>query len=100
MAFTEDLSVFFSTDDFAVTATVGAASVSVIFDREHVEAMGGFGGGIDATQPTALLKTSDVTARSIARNTAIVISGTTYYVQSLRPDGTGLTLLALSLEQA
>lgn len=100
MPFTEDLAPFLSTSDFAVTATVGGVSVSVIFDRAHVEAMGGFGGGIDATQPTALLKTSDVTAQSIARNTAIVIDGTTYYVQSLQPDGTGMTLLVLSLEQA
>jgi hypothetical protein len=89
----EDLDCFFT--DFAVTATVGAASVSAIFDRAHIQAM-----GIDATEPMALVKTADVTARSIARNTAIVIAGTTYYVQELRPDGTGLTTLVLSLEAA
>jgi hypothetical protein len=93
MAFTESLADFFA--DFAVSATVGAASVSVIFDRAHQDAM-----GIDATQPAALMRTADVSANAIARNTTLVISGTTYYVQRLQPDGTGLTALLLSLEAA
>lgn len=96
MAFAESLDAFFS--DFAVTATVGSAALSVIFDRAHIEALGGYGGGIDATAPAALLKTSDVAANSIARNSTLVIAGTTYYVQRAQPDGTGLTLLVLSLE--
>jgi hypothetical protein len=98
MAFAEDLTPFFA--DFAVSATVGAATVSVIFDRAYVEMMGGVGGGIDASQPLAWAKSSDVAAQSIVRNSTLVIAGTTYYVQSMRPDGTGLTLLVLSTEAA
>lgn len=96
MPFTEDLTPFFA--DFAVDATVGAATVSVIFDRAHLELMSGMSGGIGGTEPLALAQTADVTANSITRNTAIVIGGTTYYVTDLRPDGTGLTLLVLSTE--
>lgn len=98
MPFTEDLDAFLDTGMFATAATVGAATVNVIFDREYVQAMGGYGGGVDSTQPTCLMKTSDVTARNIQFNTGIIISGTTYYVQSLQPDGTGLTRLVLTLE--
>lgn len=98
MAFAEDLDGYFA--DFAVTATIGAASVPVIFDREHVDTMGAFAGGIDATSPSALMKTADVAANSVARNTVLVIGGTTYYAQRQMPDGTGLTRVMLSLEAA
>ena len=98
MAFAEDLSPFFDTDGFAVEATVGAATINVIFDRAHIAALTGLAGGIDGTQPMALAQSSDVTAQSIARDTALVIGGTTYYVTSIQPDGTGVSLLVLSLE--
>jgi CTP:molybdopterin cytidylyltransferase MocA len=100
MAFAEDLAAFFSTDEFAVSATVGAASVPVIFDKAYIDAMPGYSGGISGSQPRCLMKASDVQAHAVARDTAIVIAGVTYYVQDLQPDGTGLTTLVLSEEAA
>lgn len=93
MAFTEDLDTFLDTDEFAVTATLtGGATVSVIFDKAYIAAMGG---QVDATEPMCLLKTSDVAARSIAFGTTLTIAGTAYTVRGIQPDGTGMTVLAL-----
>lgn len=97
MAFTEDLDPLFA--DFAVAATVGAATVSGIFDRGFINQLTGLAGGVGGGLPALLVKSADVSTNSITRNTAIVISGTTYYVEDLQADGTGLTLLVLTLEQ-
>lgn len=90
MAFVEDFTVFF--EDFGVTATpnVGSA-ITVIFDRAHIEAMGG---DISGTQPIALAVSADVA--SLASNSStLAISGTTYRVRDIQPDGTGLSVLVL-----
>jgi hypothetical protein len=88
MAFTEDLSVFLSEADFAVSATLGAATFSVIFDRAHLESL-----GISSTQPVAVGKTSDLAAAT--GGTSITIAGTAYVVRDNQPDGTGMSTLIL-----
>lgn len=90
MAFTEDFTVFFA--DFGVTATpdVGA-DVTVIFDRAHIEALGG---GISGTQPVALAVSADVSSWS-SNGTKLTIAGTAYTLRDIQPDGTGLSLLIL-----
>jgi hypothetical protein len=90
MAFTEDLSVFLSEADFAVSATLGAATFSVIFDRAYVENQ-----AIGGTQPVCVGKTADL--GSATHGTAITIAGTAYTVQDNQPDGTGMTTLVLQL---
>lgn len=90
-ALVEDLTIFF--DEFAVTATLAnGATVSVIFDRAHIEVMGG---QIDGTQPICVAQTADITANTIAFGTRITIGGTAYQVKGLHPDSTGLTTLML-----
>lgn len=95
MAFAEDLTVFFA--DFGVTATPNAgAAVTVIFDRAHVETLGGV---ISGTQPVALVASADVSAW-VPNSTTVVISGAasgngTYTVRDIQPDGTGLSTLIL-----
>lgn len=90
MAFTEDLTVFFA--DFGVTATpdVGA-DVTVIFDRAHIEMMGG---DISGTRPVALAVSADVSSWT-SNSTRLAIGGTTYILRDIQPDGTGLSLLLL-----
>ncbi len=90
MAFTENLDAFLSVDEFAVSATLGASTFSVIFDRAHLESL-----GISATQPVAVAKTSDVS--SATRGTSITINGTAYTVMDNQPDGTGMTTLLLEV---
>lgn len=90
MAFTEDLDVFLDEDGFAVSAVLGAATVSVIFDRAWVDNQ-----GISSTQPVCQGKTSDLGAAT--QGTVITIGGTAYSVIDNQPDGTGMTTLVLQL---
>lgn len=90
MAFTENLSVFLSMADFAVGATLGAATFPVIFDRAHMEAL-----GVNGTQPMCMGKTSDLAAA--VRGAAITVNGTSFTVLDNRPDGTGMTVVFLQV---
>lgn len=87
---TTDSATFFSTDDFAVSATFKAATISVIFSEPYQNDM-----GYENSAPSALAKTSDVSAA--VRKDTIVIGGTTYYITGMQPSEDGLlTLLTLS----
>lgn len=86
MAFVESMPCFFV--DFGVTATIGAASVSGIFDTPSAEMF-----GIGGSDPTFTCATADVV--SIAAGQAVTIAGTDYTVTAVKPDGTGLTVLHL-----
>jgi hypothetical protein len=97
-----DLAAFFDTDAFAQTAVytrLGYSSIPipVIFDSEYsvVQEIGEPGMGVPS--PQALCKTADVANAS--RGDTLVVNGTTYYVQEVRPDGTGITTLILSRDQ-
>lgn len=90
--FTEDLSAFFNTDDFAIAATYnGATAVNVIFDRAYVETLTGIAG----TNPVALVQASTVDANP--KGKTLLISGTTYTIRGFEPQDDGATLL-LQLE--
>jgi hypothetical protein len=93
MAFVEDFTVFFT--DFGVPATpdVGAP-FTVIFDRDYMQALQG---AISGTQPVALAQDSDLAA-VWSGTTTLTINGNTYTVEDVQPDGTGLSILILSLE--
>jgi hypothetical protein len=90
MAFVEDFTVFF--EDFGVAATPAAGGdITVIFDRAHIEAMGG---DISGTQPVALAVSADVSSYQPNVST-LTIAGVLYRVRDMQPDGTGLSLLVL-----
>ena len=90
--FTEELDEFFNTDDFAVTATYdGSAEISVILDHEFLQAVGVMGG----RQTGALVKASDVAANP--KGKSLLIDGTTYTIESIRPiDDGAVAVLELS----
>jgi hypothetical protein len=103
MAFTEDLTAFFDTDEFAVLATPsgGGAAFAVIFDREHI---GALGGEISANQPVALARAADASSLTANSSTLaiagsdhhpVVVGTVTYNVRDVQPDGTGLSLIVL-----
>lgn len=109
MALVEDLDVFFSVDEFAVTATLDdGQTMPVIFDRAHIEAITG-GAGVDGTQPIALARQADVIDRNLNIEDGLLIpqvgdvsasnaarSGDARFIlRGLQPDGTGLTVLIL-----
>ncbi len=88
MAFSEDLTAFFDTDGFAVSATVGGGTVVGIFDHAYVEAQ-----GVAGEVPVFLCASSSVS--SVAVGDALTVNGQAYAVRAKQADGTGLTRLIL-----
>lgn len=89
MAFTESLAAFLDTAGFAVNATLGAATVPVIFDAAFADALGIVAG----TQPTCLAASADVASAAVGDT--ITINAVAYTIAEIQPDGTGLTRLML-----
>lgn len=91
--FAEDTTAFFDTTcGFAQTATVGGASVAVIFDNaSSLGAVGPY--GMASTQPSVTLPTAQVPADPVG--TSVVVGGSTYLVAAHEPDGTGISRLLL-----
>lgn len=88
--FTEDLTAFLdTTQGFAVNATLGAATVPVIFDNAFSDALG----IVSSTQPVALGTTADLAAATVG--STITINAVAYTIAEIQPDGTGLTRLML-----
>lgn len=93
MAFDEDLTEFFDTDDFAVTATYnGSVTVNGIFDHEYVEVFGG-DAGHESALPVFTCRTAD--APNAAHDDPLVVDGNNYTVRQVQDDGTGITRLIL-----
>ena len=105
MAFTEDFTAFFNTDEFAVSTTLAGVVVRGIFDNAY--ALGDVGGsGMASSQPTFTLPTASVPPRVIdwfryfnepfdPLNLRVDINGTAYQVVAHEPDGTGISVLVL-----
>ena len=98
MAFTEDLTVFFQTADFAVAATYtpyggAGATVNVIKDEAFLDRM-----GINATNPTALGRASDFSAIAANGQDTLLIGSTTYRIKDSQPLDDGAVVL-LQLEK-
>jgi hypothetical protein len=89
MAFSEDLTVFFDTNDFAVNAVKSDGTKIVgIFDIEPVEL-----DDFISNEPTFLINQTD--AASVPRGTVLIIEGSTYTVRNLVRDEQKLTKLIL-----
>ena len=98
MAFTEDLSVFFNTGDFAVAATFTHAAsspvtVNVIYDAAYADPL-----GVEGAHPRAHGAIADFTP-ALAQGDTIVIpvlgTPTTFKIMELRPDSSGVVTLTL-----
>lgn len=94
-----DLEAFFDSDAFARIATYTrlgypAVQIPVIFDSEYSVSEGIGEPGIGVASPQALCRTADV--ENASRGDTLAVGGTTYYIQEVRPDGTGVTTLILS----
>ena len=93
MAFAEDLTQFFDTDDFGVAATYnGSTTVNGIFDNGFSAI--GSQPGIEGSLPSFTCRASDVSG--VVHGHTLVISGATYNIVGVHPDGTGVVMLALS----
>ena len=89
--------IFVSIDDFGTSATFThsgtSTTVSGIFDNDFVEVDAGGGIPFAMQQPRFLARTSDVSAA--VEDDTLVISGTTYKIKVVQPEGTGMTNLIL-----
>jgi hypothetical protein len=65
--------------------------VSVIFDRAHIEVVGGLA---SASAPLAQAFTADIEAW-VPHETQLAINGLDYILRDAQPDGTGWSLLIL-----
>jgi len=100
MAFTEDLTVFYSTDDFAVDAIYSAVGVThptngttiqVIPDKHYVNV-----NGMESYRPVARCVESDVS--DAADGAQLRIDGSDYYIRDTETNGTGETVLILEAQ--
>lgn len=74
------------------TATIGAASVDVIFDNAHAgQQIGTL--MIEATGPIITCKTTDLP--TTPRNTPITVRSVNYLITEHQPDGTGMSVCLL-----
>lgn len=86
----DDLTPFFNTAEFAVSATWSESSkpVDVIFDDSFSDPL-----GISSSVPTATANAAHMP--NVARGQTLVIKGVTYKIDDIQPDGTGLIDLIL-----
>lgn len=89
----DDLTPFFSTNDFAESVTIGGVGGVGIFNNEF---LGVETGAISAgsAEPTLTVRAADFP--SVARGTSVLVRATNYLVYGPpEPDGTGVVLLRL-----
>jgi len=67
-------------------------AIKGIFDANYFEIMG-VDGGVESTQPGVVCRSGDVAG--IGHGAAVVADGVSYTVVGVKPDGTGITELAL-----
>lgn len=83
-------SFFAATDGFVVPASLaGGPTIYVHFDNAYVDAL-----GVASASPAATCKSADVA--SAAQGSALTVDGAAYVVQSIEPDGAGITVLRLA----
>lgn len=92
---------FFDTDDFAESVTYtkfGGAPVviNVMFDDESV-VRDPESGDITTSDPIVFCATKDVVGAG--NKDQFIISGNTFYVRRVAPDGSGVTAIQLSRDQ-
>tara|TARA_Y100000310_G_C20521202_1_gene733773 strand:+ start:716 stop:1003 length:288 start_codon:yes stop_codon:yes gene_type:complete len=95
MAFTESLSTFFRTNDFAVSATFSEdesdVTVNGVFENVYSEDL-----SVRGSLPTFVCVESDV--ESVSIDGSLTVDGTAYTVRNKKPDGTGVTTLVLEAQ--
>ena len=88
---TEDLSVFFDTDDFAVTVNLDGTSVDGILSLEPIES-----NFVQTTKPVFTYEKAD--KPSVTIDSTLIYDSITYKVKSMEPDGTGMQMLILEAQ--
>jgi len=90
--FEEDFSVFTNTDDFGVVATIGATTISGVFDNEYIETEFN---GIPVAGEHPVFGCAESELPAYTYGTEITINSTDYKIRNWQPDGTGWITLIL-----
>ena len=90
---TTDLAAFLNSNELGDVAIYNGNTINVLFLNEH-EAVMLFGLEVESASPLIMARDSDISG--IQHGSTIVVSGITYKVIDIQPDGTGLTTLILS----
>ncbi len=85
--FDEDLSLFFRTEEFAVTVQIDGASINGILSDEFVE--------VNFVETKATTFTYRKADKEVAVDSLLVNGTNSYLVKSMQADGTGLMKLIL-----
>lgn len=97
MAFKEDFDAFLSTSDFAEELEWNGSSFNGIFDNETYSVEGADSPvPVDIQQPKFLTKDAAIVGIKQGDSVLRISTSTIYIVQSLAPDGTGMTEVRLS----
>jgi hypothetical protein len=96
--FTEDLTKFFDTGEFAVVAvfTRGGAPVATANVNFNEPSQALSLEGTDVEEKEAFLLTSAAAVAAVKRKDHVAVNGANYVVERIHPDGTGLKLLYLA----
>lgn len=101
MPFTEDLTAFFSSSDFAHDATWtpaaggGPYTVQVIFENAYREYAVGEAGQAGREPMCWVSDTQIAQGSGMKRGDALVIDSVSYVVAQVEPDGTGVSMVGL-----
>lgn len=79
-------------DDFAVAATIDGNSCYVIYDRTYLDQEEGTL-SVQGATPVAYVRDAD--KGSVEIGDTVTVSGSSFTVRGVEPDGTGITLLVL-----
>ncbi len=98
--FKEDLltdldDVFLDNEEFAVDVLYNAATFQGIFDDGFIDSADD-GIAVESTAPQVQVKTSDVVGA--LHDETMTINSIDYKIIGIQPDGTGMTLILLSLD--
>lgn len=99
--FTEDLTPFFSTDDFAVDAVWtpaaggGPFTIQVIFDHAYREFSLGEAGQAGREPECLAIDAQIAQGSGMKRGDSLLVNGTTYKVDTVEPDGTDVSRIEL-----
>jgi hypothetical protein len=90
--FTEDLGPFFNGTEFSEPATVAGVSVFGQFWDGYAEDR-----DIEGTNPVLACISADLPG-DLEEGDTVVVSGKTYTIATIKPDGTGSTVLELEYQ--
>lgn len=90
--FDADLLAMLNLNHFAVSATYGITEVQGIFDQDYYAIVDGEGVA-ESSQPAFSCRTADLP--DIVHGETLTINSLVYTIVGVKPDGTGMTAIAL-----